>query len=447
MSVKVVVSNTVALNGGDAAILLALRHVLKKHLGDRLDLTVFDSQPEVASRLYPELDFRQLLYENTTWRPELNDIDNRYVRYLLRETSKIANPFRVWLALYLWKEVEEEAARLFLTSNEWESLQIYASADVIISTGGTYLVDYYFLEPRIFDYQIAHFFDRPLVFYTQTAGPFETPRYRRALRSIMNRAQLILLRDEESADNLRDIGVTDTPLVVAADAVFSLAEPDDLEAARDRTYPLEDRPRVAVSVRHWPHFQNRSTEEGMRKYRESIQSAVHHLAEHHNAKIKFVSTCQGVQEYRNDDAQVAQRIADCLPDEIRSAVTVDASFHAPTDLKEEIKSYDFVVATRMHMAILGLVAGTPVLPIAYEPKTTHLFRKMGLGEWVTSIETIDPSFSDKVDQFIEQIDSLRNLMIDGADKERQQADLAAQQLGEVFRKIGVESESSTSKQA
>jgi hypothetical protein len=72
---------------------------------------------------------------------------------------------------------------------------------------------------------------------------------------------------------------------------------------------------------------------------------------------------------------------------------------------------------------------------------------MGLGEWVTSIEAIDPSFSNKVDQFIQHIDSLRNFMIDGADKERHQADLAAQQLGEVFRKIGAESESSTSKKA
>lgn len=432
---KVVVSNTVALNGGDAAILLALRQTLREHLGDRLNLTVFDSQPEVASRLYPQINFRQLLYENATGRTQLNNIENRYIRYVLRETSKMVNPPRIWLALYLWSQVNKQTARLLLTSEEWESLQVYASADVIISTGGTYLVDYYFLEPRIYDYQIVHFFDRPLVFYTQTAGPFKTPRYRRAIRSIMNRAHLICLRDQESVENLRDIGVTDTPLVEAADAVFSLAEPSDLEAASKRTYPQDDRPRVAVSVRHWPHFQTRSTDEGMQKYRQSIRSAVRHLVQHHEAKVNFVSTCQGVTEYRNDDAQEAQCIVSGLSDKVRKAVTVDASFRAPIDLKEHLKSYDFVVATRMHMAILALTAGTPVLPIAYEPKTTQLFRKIGLSEWVTNIETIDISFSDKVNQFVEQIDELRGPMIDGAEQERQRADTAVSELGKVLREV------------
>lgn len=437
MSYNVIISNTVALNGGDAAILLALRRVLKKKLGDRLEMTVFDSQPEVASRLYPELDFRQLLYEKITCQSQLNEIDNRYVRYLLREGSRVINPVRVWFALYLWRLTGEGVARLILTDSEWESLQMYASADMIISTGGTYLVDYYFLEPRIFDYQIAHFFNRPLVFYTQTAGPFETPRYRRVLQSVMNQAQLILLRDEESADNLRDIGVTDTPLVVSADAVFSLAEQSDLEAARERSYPMEERPRVAVSVRHWSHFQNRSTDEGMRKYRESIRSAVRRLVQHHNAEITFVSTCQGVPEYHKDDGQVAQHIADELTKEIRDEVTVDVSFHKPTDLKKQIKKYDFVIGTRMHMAILALTVGTPVLPIAYEPKTTQLFRKMGLHEWVTSIEEIEPSFSDRVDQFIEQIEKLRKIMIRGTEEERSRATTAAEQLGDVFREVEV----------
>jgi colanic acid/amylovoran biosynthesis protein len=274
------------------------------------------------------------------------------------------------------------------------------------------------------------------VFYTQTAGPFKTPRYRRALRSIMNRARLVLLRDEESADNLRDIGVTETPLIEAADAVFSLADSDELEAARGRTYPRGGRPRVAVSVRHWPHFQTCSADEGMRRYRHSIRSAVRHLVQHHDARITFVSTCQGVREYRTDDAQVAQRIADGLSPEIQKAVTVDASFHSPTDLKDQLKEYDFVIATRMHMAILSLTAGTPVLPIAYEPKTAQLFQKMELGDWVTSIETIDSSFRTQVDQFIEQIDDLRERMIRGTEKERNRAAVAAQELGDVLREIG-----------
>ena len=427
---RVVISNTVALNGGDAAILFSIRKVLRDHLGDRLNLTIFDSQPEVASRLYPDLDFQQLLYEKATLRRECNAIDNRYLRYLLRESSSIVNPLRIWLALYLWRYVDAKAARRLLTDAEWQSLQVYASADVIISTGGTYLVDYYFLEPRIFDYQLALFFGKPLVFYTQTLGPFHKPKYRKALGTIFNRADLAFLREEASIENLRDIGVTSTPLIQAADAVFSLAEPSQLEAARTKPYPTGERPHVAISVRHWPHFKHVPKEEGMANYKKQIAAAATHLVEDHNARVTFVSTCQGVREYRTDDAHVARQIVSMLPDAVREHVHVDADFHPPTQLKEQLTQYDFVIATRMHMAILSLTAGTPVLPIAYEEKTTHMFEKMDLVEWVTDIEFIGSDFSDRVDAFIQNIDTLRAKQIDGTLSEYAQAQHAAESLQE-----------------
>jgi colanic acid/amylovoran biosynthesis protein len=50
---------------------------------------------------------------------------------------------------------------------------------------------------------------------------------------------------------------------------------------------------------------------------------------------------------------------------------------------------DVVLATRMHMAILALTAGTPVVAIAYEFKTRELFRRMGLEHYVLDIESVD----------------------------------------------------------
>lgn len=435
MSTNVVVSNTVALNGGDAAILMGIERALRQRVEGDLNLTVFDSQPEVASRLYPGFTFRRLLYDRATRARKIERVDNRLIRSLMREISRRVNPARVWLGLHLGRVMGEWAARSLLTEDEYQDLSTYASADLIISTGGTYLVDYYFLEPRIFDYRIAHFFKVPLVFYTQSVGPIDTPRYRRALRSVMNRARLILLRDGESIENLRAIGITDTPLVEAADAAFSLADTDELERALDRSYPAGDRMKVAVSVRDWPHFRVRSYSEGMRKYRESIRGALVRLVRKHRAEVTFLSTCQGVPEYHADDSKVAREIARSLPAGVSDAVTVDEDFRPPGALRERLRGFDFAIATRMHMAILALTVGTPVLPIAYEEKTTQLFRKMGLASWSTDIEEIDLSFRDDVDRFIEKIDDLRRHMLRGAEQERRRADAAARRLGELIREI------------
>jgi colanic acid/amylovoran biosynthesis protein len=44
----------------------------------------------------------------------------------------------------------------------------------------------------------------------------------------------------------------------------------------------------------------------------------------------------------------------------------------------------------MHMAILSMCAGTPVLPSAYEFKTKELFDKLNLDKWVLDIDAIEP---------------------------------------------------------
>lgn len=51
---------------------------------------------------------------------------------------------------------------------------------------------------------------------------------------------------------------------------------------------------------------------------------------------------------------------------------------------------DLVVSTRLHMAILSLSAGTPVLPIGYEHKTRAVFAQLGDEKQVLDIDTLTP---------------------------------------------------------
>lgn len=46
----VVVENTVCLNTGDAAILLAIKKILEAVYGDGIQIHVFDSNPEPSAR-------------------------------------------------------------------------------------------------------------------------------------------------------------------------------------------------------------------------------------------------------------------------------------------------------------------------------------------------------------------------------------------------------------
>jgi colanic acid/amylovoran biosynthesis protein len=76
----------------------------------------------------------------------------------------------------------------------------------------------------------------------------------------------------------------------------------------------------------------------------------------------------------------------------------------------------------MHMAILGLCAGVPVLAIAYEFKTTELFRSLGLNEWVHDIETVRAeSLIRAVDALIARLEEVGAVVLQVAERERRRA--------------------------
>lgn len=389
---RVVVSNCVSLNGGDAAILRSLMRTLRLAFGSSLrQVDVFDKQPDVARRYYGDVSFHQSMW---------GALGGRFGRW------------RRWRATALLT-VNRKIPALR------PALQLYENADAVISTGGTYLVEHYDLAGRLFDFEATLSRGVPLVLFTQSMGPFSDPENQRRLRRIVDEAALVLLRDERSRGHVLQLGVADERLHVVADSVFVLVEPHVLEAAKARR--LGATPRAAVSVRNWAHFRTRDASEGMEAYRRSVAACVDTLVES-GFEVTFLSTCQGIPEYWIDDSHEAREVSRYVSVEARGRVEIDSRFHDPLELRRVLGEYDLVVATRMHAAVLALSAGTPVFPIAYEFKTTELFTRLGCADFVQDIETIEPSSVIKgLAGFLDGLDATRPALMDGVLREHASA--------------------------
>jgi colanic acid/amylovoran biosynthesis protein len=171
----------------------------------------------------------------------------------------------------------------------------------------------------------------------------------------------------------------------------------------------------------------------MQRYIEAMRTLTSYLVDKHNAEITYLSTCQGMPEYWADDSKLAQTIVDGLPDTIRRAVSVDSNFHRPADLAVILKNYDLVIATRMHMAIIALGAGTPVLPIAYEFKMHGLFERLGQGRWVQDLETISgDALITALDEFLEALPQLRESLFTAVEKEQVSAVASGQIVRQAY---------------
>jgi colanic acid/amylovoran biosynthesis protein len=424
--VKVVISNAVVLNTGDAAILAGVMETLKRAFGADIQFVIYEAQPTEAARYYPDLDFRAAGWSRleSVWQQRA-----RRVSWRLYRLSQALAEARLLTGAWLHGKGLPRLGNLLLSRQEALAMEEYRNADLVAATGGTYLVEHYDLRARILDLRLTLLLNRRLALFTQSMGPFSDGFNRRKLKWILSRAALVLLRDEASLANVRDLGVHGEHVRVTADAVFVLSPPAGITRGEAR-----NRKRVAISVREWEHFKTRANEAGTAAYQEGVRKLVAHLVWKHEAEVVFLSTCQGVEEYWTDDSRAATAIAAKLPAEVQASVTVDSSFHRPHELLHLLSAFDLIIATRMHMAILGMVAGTPVIPIAYEFKTKELFRSIGFPELVHDIETVTPeSLIGQADRILGDAEGFRRSFGDAAAAQRLRAMSAPDLLKQVVQ--------------
>jgi colanic acid/amylovoran biosynthesis protein len=247
---------------------------------------------------------------------------------------------------------------------------------------------------------------------------------------VLDESPLILLRDEKSFGHISNIVIDRKKCHVVADAVFALADTQRIKDILTSPTPPASSGRVGISVRNWNYVKDGL--DGMLRYIEAVRRLVVSLVQQ-GKKITFVSTCQGVPEYAHDDSKTAKAIVAGLDPSIAEGVTIDSSFHTPEQLTEVVKGFDFVVATRMHMIIMSLCVGTPVLPIAYEFKTKELAARLGISEVLMDIDTITAEeAASKLKRFSENIDGFRRMSLEAALKENASALSAVELLRAVI---------------
>jgi colanic acid/amylovoran biosynthesis protein len=322
----------------------------------------------------------------------------------LREARRHLTRFRLITAARLRASGRRRAAQRLVRPSERAYLERLESYDLLVSTGGTYLVEHYEIWGRLLELELVVALGRPLVLFTQSLGPFAVGIHRHQVRAVLRRARLVLLRDQRSRTYLEAAGAETGRVLVRPDAAFVFADP----AGVRRTAPRSSR--VAISVRDWAH--HRDGAPGVERYLDAVASACEALVSRGN-EITFVSTCQGVPEYSADDARCAARVLSRLDGPVRARCSLDDAFHTPAALARMLADFDAFISTRMHGAILAFGVGVPVLPIAYEFKTTELFTRLGLQRWLTDIDTIEPaSFTQLVERFFDELPQITEAIRD-----------------------------------
>jgi polysaccharide pyruvyl transferase WcaK-like protein len=185
------------------------------------------------------------------------------------------------------------------------------------------------------------------------AAPIRPGRGHRLVRRLIRQADLLVLRDEESADVLADLGAP-TPFRIGADAAWTLVE--------QQPEPERGGDRVIVAL---------SSEPGNGEVADELAAAlVPLLAAGHKVSLQ---PWQVGGPARPDDLDMARALA------ARLGGTTDIML-PPADLDEAIDVFAdarLVVGLRFHALVAAAAAGRPFVAYAHEPKLAAVARRLG----------------------------------------------------------------------
>jgi polysaccharide pyruvyl transferase CsaB len=238
-------------------------------------------------------------------------------------------------------------------------------SDLLLSGGGSLFQDTTSVRSLLYYLGVVWLTLRakkPVMVYAQGIGPLTRRSSRVLTRLVLNRVNLITLRDEESAHELAQLGVTRPRTVVTADPTFTL-QPASSERADEilKKAGVSSSPCLGIALRPWRDwFETKENVERVARTLESIGQWV-------NGSMVFLPL-----QFPHD-AELAQRIARRMTGD----VTIINESLRPDEMLAVIGRMDMLIAMRLHALIFAAAMNVPMMGIVYDPKVERFLRLVG----------------------------------------------------------------------
>ena len=237
------------------------------------------------------------------------------------------------------------------------------AADLLISGGGSLLQNvtsrrslYYYLG-IIF---LAELFGRKVMLYAQGIGPIYGTLAQKLMNWIVNRVDLITVRDKGSLEELKKLQITCPQIFCTADPVLAI-KPVPLNFGKKifERYKINSGKKIiAVSVRRWIDWQN---------CQNALAQALDKLVEEIDAEIIFIPMQFPA------DINAAKSIAELMKN---PAVVLEEEF-STGEILSLVGCTNVLISIRLHALIFAGVMSVPMLGISYDPKIERFLDSIG----------------------------------------------------------------------
>jgi polysaccharide pyruvyl transferase CsaB len=289
--------------------------------------------------------------------------------------------------------------------NRWNAFVIFREllrSDMLVMGGGTLLQDV--TSPRSILYYLgivalAKALRKPVFFYAQGVGPVTQALSKRLIQRVVNRVDMITVRDDKSRADLLSLGVNRPPIHVTADPALVI---DTNEFPKEDGWKILSRyglqpstgnqgqPLAGIAVRNWatdhPYLQ--------------VLARVCDDLVRRGWRVVFIP-----MQYPGD-VGASRQIAEQMQE---ASILLDEQFTF-RDISTIIANMDMIIGMRLHSLILAALYDVPFVPLSYDPKIDRFVQRVGI-ETGLSVNTVTyEHLKDRVFHCIANLDTLRQTM-------------------------------------
>mgnify|MGYP000885545339 CR=1 FL=1 len=255
-----------------------------------------------------------------------------------------------------------------------EVLSAVKEASLLISGGGSLLQDITSTRSLLYYLAVmtlAKIFKKPVMVYANGIGPINKKYNRILTRLILNKVDLITLRDENSKEFLEDMRVNNKNISVTADPVFTL-EPAPKEIV-DQIFIKEGIPRnkhlIGISVREWKRADDLD---------KIIACTIEDIRNKYNANVVLIPM------HYPEDLAISKRISRLVKEE---NCFVLENKYSVEEIMGIIKELDIIVAMRLHALIYAATQSIPMVGLVYDPKVEGILESIGM-KYMNNVESL-----------------------------------------------------------
>lgn len=237
------------------------------------------------------------------------------------------------------------------------------ACDAFISGGGSLLQDATSLRNVVYYttlLRVAALSGKPVMIYAQGIGPLRRRSAQKLTRNALRRANVVTLRDTDSLDLLRRIGVS-RDCEVTADPVWALTP---------EVVPKLEEPVWTVNLRPWSEKKGADLAQ--------VTQAILATAQAAGFPVRFLPMQPGV------DAPL------CQVSPGGRDICVELGGAHPRRVMAEAGAGQLMIAMRLHALIFAAAQGVPCVAIDYDPKVAAFAKLLG-APLVEAAEAGDPA--------------------------------------------------------